>query len=147
MSDVAPVVQIFQSRMRDELPELAASAGTATPDGFGNFTLLNIPCPSGPSRLGVLYRGDCFEITFSVAEARGPAEQQVVIADDLAGAVTATIDFLRGIVTGRILVDVFRYRVLWFQPYHLAFFREPSRRPRGRIVRTLSWNGKDNHVG
>ena len=147
MSDVAPVVQIFQSRMRDELPEFAASSGTVTPDGFGNLTLLDVPCPSSSSRLGVLYRGYCFEISFSVTEARGPAEQQVIITGDLAGSVAATIDFLRGIVTGRILIDVLRYRLLWFRPYYLAFFREGSRRRRGRIVRTLSWNGKEDHVG
>jgi hypothetical protein len=147
MSDIAPVVQMFQSRIREKLPELADSTGAATPDGFGNFTLLDIPSPSSSSRVGVLYLGDCFEISFSVAEARGPAERQVIITDDLAGAVAAVVDFLRDIVTGRILVDVFRYRLLWFQPYHLAFFRESSRRPRRRIVRTLSWNGKDDHVG
>jgi hypothetical protein len=150
MSDIAPVIEMFQARIREELPELATSAGTATPDGFGNFTLLDVPCPSSPKRcrLGVLYRGDCFEIAFSVVEARGPAEHQVIITSDSAGAVTATIDFLRGVLSDRMLVDIFRYRILWFQPYHLAFFREASRHPRGRIVETLRWtaNGKVKDV-
>jgi hypothetical protein len=148
MTDIGPVVQMFQTRLREQLPDLASSSGTARPDGFGNFTLLDVPCQSSSSRLGVLYRGDCFEISFSVADTRGPAEQQVMIGDDLARAVASSVDFVRDIVSGRVLVDVLRYRLLWFQPYHLAFFRESSRRPRGRIVRTLSWNGKDeDHVG
>jgi hypothetical protein len=138
---------MFLARIREELPELAASASTAAPDGFGNFMLLDIPCSASSSRLAVLYRGDCFEISFSIADTRGPAEHQVIISNDLAAATAATIDFLRGIITGRILVDVFRYRLLWFQPYYLAFFRESPRRPRGRIVRTISWSGKDDHVG
>lgn len=146
MSDVATVAQMFQTRMREVLPDFAASAGTAMPDGFGNFTLLDVLCASNSSRLGVLYRGDCFEISISVADARGPAEQQVIIGDDLARAVAATVDFLRDIVAGRVLVDIVRYRLLWFQPYCLAFFRETSRRPRGRVVRTLSWSGKDDPV-
>lgn len=143
MSEIAPALQMFQTLIRQELPELATASADAKPDGYGHYTLLDIPCPSSSSRLCVLYRGDCFEISFSVAEARGPAEQQIIITDDLAGATAATIDFLRGIVTGRILVDVLGYRLLWFQPYCLAFFRDSSRRPRGRIVRTISWNGRD----
>jgi hypothetical protein len=151
MIDTAPVVQMFQTGIREELPELAASAGTATPDGFGNFTVLDAPCPSSPDRcrLGVLYRGDCFEIAFSVAEARGPAEQQILIASDLAGTVAATVDFLRGIVAGRILVDVLRHRLLWFRPYYLVFFREASHRPPGRAVQSIRWtsNGEAQNVG
>jgi hypothetical protein len=147
MSDVAPVVRMFQTRIREELPEFAAVTDTATPDGFGNFKLLDIPCPSNPSRLGVLYCGDCFEISFSVAETRGPAEKQIIITSDLSSAVTATIDFLQGIITGHILVDVIRYRLFWFQPYYLAFFREASRRPKGHIIQTLRWNDKNKGVG
>jgi len=145
MIDLAPVVRMFQARLREELPELALSSGLPASDGSGNFTLLDIPCPSGPCRLGVLCRGDCFEISFSVPGTRGPAEQQVIIAGDMDGSVTDTIDFIRGIMEGRILVDVLRYRLPWFQPYYLAFFRESSRRPERRRVRTLSWNMKDEH--
>jgi hypothetical protein len=85
MSDIAPVVQMFQAWIREELPELAPPTGTATPDGFGNFTLLDIPCRWSSSRLGVLYRGDCFEISFSVAEARGPASGALCPRDSLNG--------------------------------------------------------------
>ena len=147
MSDVAPVVQMFQTRMREALPDLAASTGAAIPDGFGNFTLLDVPCPSSSSRLAVLYREYCFEISFSVADTRGPAERQVYISDDLARAVAATVDFLRDVVGSRVLVDVLQYRWLWFDPYYQVSFRESSHRPRGPILRTLSWSGKDNRVG
>jgi hypothetical protein len=50
MSDAAPVVQKFQKRIREELPELAASVTTPAEDASGNLTLLDVPCPSNPSR-------------------------------------------------------------------------------------------------
>jgi hypothetical protein len=141
MNDNIPAIEMFQTRVRQELPELAASVGDPVPDGYGNFILLDVPCPSNPDRcrLGVLFCGECFEISFSVVETRGPAECQIHLGSDLASSVSETIRYLHGILTGGILVDVFRYRWFWFQPYYLAFFREASCRPRGNIVQTLSW--------
>lgn len=151
MSDTAPAIEMFQTRLRQEFPQFATSITAAIPDDLGNFTLLDIPCPSNPDRcrLGVLYRGECFEIWFSVAETRGPAERQILIGRDLANSVSEAIGFLRSIVAGGILVDIFRYRWLWFQPYYLAFFREASRHPKCRIIQTLSWTDcrKDDHFG
>lgn len=151
MSDTTQVVQAFANRVREELPELTAALRGGNPDGYGNHVVLDLPWPHDPSRcrLGAFYSpDDCFEVSFSVAEARGPAERQMLVSGDSSGAVSATVDFLRDILTGRILVDVFRYRFLWFQPYYLAFFREASRRPRGRVVETLRWtaNGKVDDV-
>ncbi|MEO5916459.1 MAG: hypothetical protein ABIS50_19640 [Luteolibacter sp.] len=151
MSDSSQVVQAFESLVREKLPELTTGLRGGTPDGYGNHVVLDVPWPANPSRisLGAFYSpDDCFEISFSVSEARGPAERQILIGSDLSGAISATVDFLRDILSGRILVDVVRHRFLWFRPYHLAFFREASRRASGRIVETLCWtaNGKDEDV-
>lgn len=134
--------------MIEALPSLAVSLGAAIPDGFGNFWLMDIPSPSNAGRLGVLYRTDCIEVSFSVAETRGPAEQQILINDDddVAIAVADTVDFLRDIVADRVVVDVLRCRLLWFRPYYLPFFREALRHPRGCIVRTIRWSEPDDQI-
>jgi hypothetical protein len=146
MRDAATAVQMFQSRIKEELPEFRNMVVNVTPDGFGNFTVLDVPVPFSPSRcrLAVLYREDCFEVSFSVAEARGPAERQIIISGDLAGAVAATTEFLGAIVDGHVVVDLLRCRSLSLQPYYLAFFRDVSERPKGRVVETVRWkaNGK-----
>jgi hypothetical protein len=136
-----PAIQMFQTRIREELPEFGPSIGDPIPDAYGNHCLLDVPCPSSPGRcrLEVLFRGDCFQIAFSVAATGGAAEQVIIVDEDLSGSVAATIDFLRDIVTGRIVVDVLRYRFLWFRPYYRAFFRETSRRPPCCTVETLAW--------
>ena len=140
----ASIIELFQSRVRKEFPEFAASLVTEEPDGFGNFMLLDVPWPPNPKRcsLSVLYRGDCFEVAFSVAETRGPAECNISLYFAISpSAVEWTIDFLREIVSSRIFVDVFRYRFFWFQPFYLAFFREATKAPRRRVVETLCWSG------
>src|SRR5438093_8875821 len=116
MSDTAQIVQAFESRVREQLPELTTALCGGAPDGYGNHVVLDSPWPRNPGRcrLGAFYSpGDCFEVSFSVAEARGPAERQILVGSDSAGAVTATVDFLRDILSDRILVDVFRHRLLW----------------------------------
>jgi hypothetical protein len=152
MSETTQVVQAFEARVREQLPELVAGLRGGAPDGYGNYVVLDFPWPANPKRcaLGAFYSpGDYFEVSFSVAEARGPAERQILVVGDLSGSISATVNFLRDVLSGRILVDVLRYRFLWFHPYHLAFFREASRSPRGRIVETLRWAayGKDEDVG
>jgi hypothetical protein len=145
MNDTMCVIQTFETHVRKRLPELAAALRGA-PDVYGNFVILDSRWTLNSNRchLGVLYRpGDCFEISFSVAEARGPAERQILLGSDLPGAISAAADFLRDIVSGRVLVDVLRYRFLWFRPYYLAFFREASQRPRRHVVETLCWTAKE----
>ncbi len=58
---------------RYELPQLAAWAGKAEPDGFGDYTVLEAPWASNQDRcrLAVEYRGDCFEIAVHIKETRG----------------------------------------------------------------------------
>jgi hypothetical protein len=140
-NDITPAIEMFQTRLRQKLPELATSVSEAIPDGLGNLTLLDVQCPLNPDRcrLGVLFCGECFEIWFSVAETRGPAERQILITSDLASSVAGTISFLHDIISGRILLDIFRYRWLWFKPYYLVFFRDSSARPARGVVQTLSW--------
>jgi hypothetical protein len=140
MTSVSLILETFQSRIRQELPQLMTWPGKAEPDGFGNYIVLDAPWPSKPDRcrLEVLFRGDCFQVAFYVAETRGPAEQ-VIISDDPDAVVSATIEFRDSLVAGRILVDVSRSRFLWFAPYYLVSFRQESQRPGRRVVETISW--------
>jgi len=140
MRNAPAVVAMFQQAVRDQLPELATGLGEVREDSFGNYTVLQAPWPANGNRCGleVTYRGDCFEVAFFVAEARGPAEQQI-IAGDSGTVVKATIDFLEQVVRGGIVVDVLQYYRLSSEPYYLAFFREFSRAPGARTVDTIRW--------
>jgi len=152
MSDLAEVVHAFESRVRQRLPSLAEALRGGAPDGHGNNLLLEAPWPSDPKR-GVLrvlyYPGDCFEISFSVTETRGPAELQIPLslAPDLAGAAGAVVDYLGDFTSGHRVVQIHRYRFLWFQPYYLPFFGEQLPSRRGHIVETLRWAGAPSGPG
>jgi len=140
MNSIPSIVNRFQEAVRTVLPELADSVDRVVGDHSGNCRALTAPWPSNPNRCGleVTYRGDCFEIAFFVAEARGPAEQQI-IAEDPAGLVNATIDFLRRVVRGEQVVDVLEYHRLSGEPYYLAFFRAVSEPPPARSVDLIQW--------
>ena len=143
MRDIPAVIKVFRKAICRELPKFAKFVVAAEPDEFSDHVILNVPWPRDPGRslLIVMYRGDCFEVSFSVAGTRGPAERQIIIDKDLAVAVTVTVGFLSEIVSGQVLVDVVQYRILWFQPYRQAFFRQASAsRPSRKVVETLRWN-------
>ena len=112
--------------------------------------MLDLPWPAAPKRcaLVALYSpGDCFDVSFTVAETRGPAERLILIDCNLSGVLSATVDFIRDILCGRIVVDVLRYRFLWFQPYHLAFFeRHHVLREDPTLRRFAGVNRKDEAV-
>ena len=142
MSGVAQVLRTFESQVRERLPELAGGLCGGVPDGYGNYVVLDLPWPVNPTRcrLGVFYSpGDCIEVSFAISETRGPAERQVLARSDFAQMVSATVDFLGDFVSGRTVVDVIRCRWLWFRPYHLASFRDVSRRAGRGVIETLRW--------
>ena len=148
MSEITLVIQLFENSIRRKLPQLSGFVRkpAPTPSQLGSSVeILSALCPTNPGRcsLSVIYRGDCLEISFWITGTRGPAERQFIINGDLLGAVEATVDYLREIVLGHILVDVVQYRVFWFRPYYLASFRQASRRPSRRTVETLSWANQE----
>jgi hypothetical protein len=139
----------FQKAVQEELPELAPNLGNVTEDRFGNYTVLLARWPENRNRcsLQVVYREDCFEISFFLPEARGPAEQQI-IAEDPVTAIGATIEFLQHFITGQIVVDVLQYhRLFSSEPYYLAFFREALRPPAARTFETIQWRATPGTTG
>lgn len=148
MPDITTIIDIFNKEVSDRVPELIRYLRGGTYDGLGNYELLEAPWPLDPNRctLGVLWRPEqnCFEISFSVLGTRGQAERQFIYKDDLTGAVTETIEFISDILAGRILVDIHRYRLFWFQHYYLPFFREASIPIKSGVIETISWRGSFN---
>jgi hypothetical protein len=143
MSGVTDVLRMFETQVRERVSQLAGGLCGATPDGHGNYLMLDLPWPANPARcrLGAFYSPrDCLEVSFAISETRGPAERQIHAGNDAANMVSQTVDFLRDIVSGRVVVDVTRYRWLWFQPYHLAFFRDSSSSAGRNVVETLRWS-------
>jgi hypothetical protein len=141
-SEITSIIKLFEDTIVRKLPQFWVSVINPAPSELGAYEEIFIaPWPVDPNRcrLSVFYRVDCFEISFWVNETRGPAEAQILINGDLSGAVEATVDYLREIVLGHILVDVVQYRSFLFRRYYLAFFRAASRRASKRTVETLNW--------
>jgi hypothetical protein len=115
MADAAILAE-FAERMKAELPEyashLAPLPDTLQPSPC--HEVIGIPWLPDPvrCRLAAYFRGDCIEMSFSVAGARGPAEMQIVgdPPGDSRAMVEGAISFLRDFLSERVVVVVERYR-------------------------------------
>lgn len=147
MNDFDTINNLFQEQLRAKLPELVAASEAAHIDETGDFILLDIPCSSSYDRLLVFSRDIWIEIALHFKETRGPAEALIGLNNDLenelAEVVNETVEYLQELVTGKIVVDICRYRNFWFKPYFLAWFRDSSESPHKRTVRTIQWSSPD----
>ena len=140
----------FAERVRISFPDYASHVAPipATHPLAPCHELMSIPYPLNPlrCRLSACFRSDCFEISFSVAGTRGPAETQIVGRPN--GPRTIVEDailFLDDFFSERIVVVIERYPSLWSRNCHLPFFRMLSERSNGRrVCEVLSWRGTYN---
>ena len=142
------LLEDFGERVRAELPDYAAYLApvpASLPDR-PDHEAIGIPWPSDPARcrLSAFFRGDCFELSFSVVGTRGPAEMQIIgdPSGDPRTMVQGTVLFLQDFFAEHVVVVVERYRSLFFAPVYLPHFRRLSDRPVGRrVCEVISWRG------
>ena len=148
--DVA-VVQRLAERVRSALPECAPFL-RPVPERFDaddpDHEVLRMPWPidANHAQLAVYFRGGCFEIAFSVAGTRGPAEMQIVDRQGSEAMIADTVQWLEQLFAERIIVVVEQFRVLWFASYRIPFFQPSTDRIRHRVKEALSWRGTHNQT-
>ena len=143
MNDFDTVNNLFQEQLLIKLPGLSNESAPSITDEYGNFIVLDIPSSFSHHSLLVFYR-DYFEISVAVSGTRGPAEALLGMDKDLPEAIDDTLDYLQDLVSGKIVIDICRYRFFWFKPNYLAWFRDSSEIPNKRTVRTIMWKTQES---
>ena len=145
------LLEDFAEQVRAKFPEysshLAPIPIELSKSPYHEAIGISWPSDAERCRLSAYFRGDCFEVSFSVAGTRGPAEAQIYgeSDDDPHTMVKNTVLFLEDFFSEQIVVAVERCRWLWFPPYYLPFFRSLSERPFGhRVSEVLSWKSTYN---